>query len=154
MPHLRKQSQRQGDVGRHPDRPVNHRAARVLAGEKRWLQRAHQNKGRQAEAKITQSGSGCFSVGWRERAAFKKHIYNRVDQHIKAESRRQGQQHSQRNREVLAGARAGMVGARDAARQIGQEGNGKCHADHAHRQLVQAVGIIKPRGGTGLSGRN
>ena len=141
------------DVQDHRADRHQHRRLGVEAGEKSRLEDFDQNEGRQAKREDRQGGGGGGGHFGGESAALEQHHDHRLGDDEKRGGGRQGDQHAELQRSVLGGQGAAVFAALDLPRQQRQQGGANRHANHAQRQLRDAVGVIQVGDRAGGQGR-
>ncbi len=137
------QRQVERDVGGDRHHDDVERRARVAARRKARDQHLDQHEGRQADGEGGQRigrGDGGRGV---EGAALEQHADDRLVQRHQPGRGGQGQQQGELDGAILVGQCRVVAAGPDLARQQRQQGGADGDADHAQRQLVDAVGVVE-----------
>ena len=145
MPEPWHQNHDQHDVEHHAGNANADRCFGVFARKEARCQHLDQNRGRQAKGKNGQRHAGHKGFLGSKGAAFKQDIDHRQAHDPKGNRRRQGQKEGDFNAAILAIHRGFGIIALQLARQRRQKGGANGNANHAKRQLLNAISVIQPR---------
>ena len=133
------------DIDQHREEQRLHRRPGVAARQKRDRGAAHQHERQEPDRIGLQRGAGRRRVGGGEGAAHEQRAHDQVRQQQERDQARDRQQQRELDRAVLGVARAGLVAARQPVGHLRQQHGADRDADHADRQLIEPVGVVKRR---------
>ncbi len=132
----------QADVERDRGQRRDHRRRRVATRLKTGARRGDQHDGEQADVIGAEHPRSRLRVFGREAPAHENRLHDQVGKDEKGDEERRGERNGQRHRPVLRAQGGIGRAARYRAAHLRQQHGAGGDADHADRQLVDAVGVV------------